>query len=173
VGAALHLAVQARVVDQDGGLPGENGQQPRVIFGEVGAVRLVGDLDHAQPVAADDQRGHRHLPDTDRGGQVSQVRVGDARIAPQVVAEPGVALLPQLGHGAARRGRNLVEIDALGVVHAVERHLADQQPVLVVVEQHAAQVHLHQRGDARRDLAGQLGRAAHHANRLRDLLQAA
>ena len=173
VRAALHLAVQAGVVDQDGGLPGENGQQPRVIFGEIGAVGLVGHLDHAEPVAAHDQRRHRHLPDADRRRQVGQVRVSDARIAPEIVAEPGIALLPQLRHRATGRGRDLVEIDALQVVHAKERHLADQQPVLVIVKQYAAQVHLHQRGDARRDLADQLNGAAHHADGLRDLLQAA
>ena len=101
--ATLHLTVQPRVVDQHGRLTGENRKDARVVFREVRAVEFVGRLDHAEPCAANAQRRHDHLADADLRRQSGQRRILRVHIVRNVVAQPGVALLPQLGDGAFRR----------------------------------------------------------------------
>jgi len=138
VRAALHLGVEAGVVNEHGRLPGEDGQQVRVVLAEAAPVAPVGYLDDAQPPSAGLQRCHDRLAHPHLGSQRAQCRLRRRRVALQIVAQPGIAFLPQPRDWTFRWGGHLVEAHTLLVVHAEEGSLADQHLLLAVIEQDAA-----------------------------------
>jgi len=132
---------------------------------------LVGDQQQAGAPRAGD---HRHQPDRVERHRRAQIveaqRLDDRRF--RIVGVPPRLVLPDIGQLRAGDQRQPVMHDER-IRHAVKRRLAAERLLVLVVQQHAAQLDIHQGGNALGELAVDFLWLAELAHGVGDLLEPA
>ena len=169
-GAALFLVVKPRIFHHCRRLPCIRDQQAHIGFAEAARVSPVDHQQQAHPPPAYDHRGQRQVVDGNgRANVVEAHRPNDRRV--RIVGVPPGLMMPDVvKFGFRHDGQPIVAHQRIR--HAVKGRQAAESLFVLVVKQHAAQLHVHQLRDALRQSGIKLVRVAELSHHLSDLLQA-